>query len=30
MYYTKHHFLNLSVTCRRSVVFSGYTDFFHQ
>ena len=30
MYSIKHYVINLSVTCGRSVVFSGYSGIFHQ
>ena len=30
VYSIQHYVINLSVTCIRSVVFSGYSSFFHQ
>ena len=30
VYSIQHYVINLSVTCDRSVVFSGYSSFFHQ
>jgi len=30
VYWIQHHVISLSVTCDRSVVFSGYSGFLHQ